>query len=299
MKLVFLFYSFFIFILPAQAIRPTGMYHPKNIALNLKKDKNHECNDRYKTSPENLSPYSFSTTIECQFRCKSDLKAQTMEVSRYFNPEKQGLKTGDGHVTEKRIFLSSFSTVFFNWSTTACIEEAIQKCGSIDRIKTADFKKISSGTWSTTEKPTCKNNRVIFSPYDDQYKLNKTKELTQTENKTKLTIPDSEESQNCLFPIKGEICFGDCVLFDENNESATRRPLILMSKDSPGNEQNEVCGDSLLKAFNGQSLSSAIANSICQNFYTSALVRKKAFGSTCAAFRGHADCSSFIKRMTR
>ena len=300
MKILLLLSSFFIFSSPAQAIRPVGMYHPKNIALNLKKNKNHECDDRLKISSNDLSAYSFSSSIECKYQCKNDQRVQTVEISRYFDPQEQGLKPGDGYVTDSRILLSSFSTVFFNWTTKACIEEAIQKCGSIEKINTADFNKVTSGNWSLTEKPSCKNDRVIYSPYDEQYKLNTSKESKKTEIKSVLTIPQAEESKFCRFPIKGKVCFGDCILFDENNENIKRkRPLILMDKESPGNSDYEVCGDSLLKSFKSQSMSASVADSICQNFYTNSLVKMKAEGTTCAAFRGQANCSSFIKKMSK
>ena len=139
MKLVFFFYVFLILASPAQAIRPSGMYHPKNIALKLKKDKNHECNDRFKVVPDQLSMYSFSANLECQYQCKSDQNIQNVEITNYFDPEEQGLKPGDGYTTKSRIYLASFSTVFFNWSTKACIELGIQKCGSIENVKEADF----------------------------------------------------------------------------------------------------------------------------------------------------------------
>jgi hypothetical protein len=72
-----------------------------------------------------------------------------------------------------------------------------------------------------------------------------------------------------------------------------------MDKESPGNSEEEVCGDSLFKSFKGQSISAPVAESICQNFFSSSLVKKSIQGTSCAAFRGKANCSKFIKNMTR
>jgi len=302
MKLALFLFSVFLLSSPTHAIRPVGMYHPKAIASHLKKNKNDECVNRFKSTPDNLSMYSFSASIECQYQCKNDPGVQTVEISRYFDPEEHELKQGDGYVTQKHIHMASFSAVFFNWSTKACIEEGIRKCGSIGKVNTADFKKISSGNWSITEKPSCKNDHVVFSLFDEQFKLNTSKESKQTATEPLLTIsPQTEEKKSCRFPIKGEVCFGDCMLMEDDPENKTGRqsPETWMTKESGGFSKYEVCGDSLYDSFKNQALSPSVAESICQNFYMNSLVKMKQMGTSCSAFRGKASCSGFIRKMSK
>lgn len=301
MKLALIFSSLIVLSIPAYAIRPVGMYHPKAIASQLNQSKTHQCTDRFKIKPDDLSMYSFSATIDCQYQCKSDSAVQTVEISRYFNPESHQLQQGDGYVSKKHIHMASFSAVFFNWSTHQCLEQGIRKCGSLDRVKTADFKKISSGNWSIAEKPSCKNDHIVFSPYDEQFKLNTSKETIAIAQDAVLTIPRAEEKKDCQFPIKGKVCYGDCMMSDDHPDNPTGRyfPETLMTKESGGDSEYEVCGDTLLDSFKDQTISPSVAESICQNYYMLSLVKKKEMGTSCSAFRGQANCSKFIKKMSK
>jgi hypothetical protein len=299
----------FLFLIQMQATasaKSLGMYDPKFMYLNLHSKHPDKCEAK---QDDSLRTHSFVVELQCAYRCKKDLLNHAVSLSRKFDPDDHGLKRGNGYVPDKIPMMTSFTTVFFNWSTQECLEEGVRQCGSIEEVKSADFKSLKSGTWSISEKPTCQQNkRVVYSPFDRRYKLN-TQNPSNDPNKSLPTSPVSlvkipvgspidssnQKSNPCNFIISGTICFGDCILLDE---SQPYHPITMMTKES--NVTNgAVCGDSLVQAFQGKVLSESVADSICQNFFMNSLVKSGIEGTTCSAFRGQADCKSFVKKVSK
>jgi hypothetical protein len=282
-----------------------GMYHPNNVFS--KPHSNHQGNcDLY--HDDSLSIHSFAVTMDCSYQCKKDSQIRSATLSRNFDPDQHGLKKGNGYSKNGRPLMTAFTSVFFNWSTQECIEEGIRQCGSIEEVSSADFKTLKSGNWSISEKPSCKqNDRVLYSPYDQRYKLEKSTSKGQSFAPSLIQIPDgtlmdesNKKTTECKTKIKGTVCYGDCILFDDSKPDSSP-PSTMMTRETPESSFTNlvVCGDSLVDAFKGKALSESVAESICQNFYMSTLVKAKIDGTTCSAFRGQANCKSFVKRLLK
>ena len=288
----------FVLMQATATAKNLGMFEPKHMYSNLHSKHQGRC-DQY--HDDSLSMHSFAVTMDCSYQCKKDAQTSSVTLSRYFDPDEHGLEKGDGYTKSSRPLMAGFSAVFFSWSTKECLEEGARKCGSIEELKSADFKTLSSGSWSISEKPTCKqNDRVLYSPYDPQFKLERAKNKFQDAPGPLIQIPDETPVAGCKFKIKGDLCFGDCLLIDDTNP-VTPFPMTLMTKETPesGFSTKEVCGDPLVNAFQGKKLSAQVAESICQNYFMNSLVKAKVMGTSCSAFRGQANCKKLVKQISR
>ena len=277
------------------------MLHPQHIHADLEsQSKTPKCPIGDKT-PEQ---YSFTADVECKYSCNGDKAPRAKTISKYFNPGDEGMIPGDGYDEKSSPMFASFTSLFMNWSTNVCMQAGVAACGSLEKVDSADFSSISSGTWKLSEKPTCEQNKkILYSPYDSQFKLNregKKESLSATNNPVVIPLgvyipfDQPNEKSTCKNPIKGKVCFGDCILYDEKHPKVVT-PFTLMTKESPVFNQDEsVCADSLFAAYSKLHLSKSVAEAICQNFFITTLSQPRTSGSSCAAFRGTADCSAFV-----
>src|ERR1700747_1792093 len=122
--------------------------NPHHIHSTLAKQNKANCD----LSPS-LEMHGFTADVECHYSCKGDSNSKTKKVSRYFSPTEMNMRAGDGYAPTAPL-MSSFTTVFMNWTSETCLTESISSCGSLDKVENSDFASISSGNWKLTEKPT-------------------------------------------------------------------------------------------------------------------------------------------------
>ena len=278
----------------------TGMFRPAQLAKNLEKSLGKKSPADCRVDPT-LSKHSFSAEITCAYQCTNQKTLSKNTISNNFDPMEEGMRQGDGYDDHTPV-MASFTAIFMNWASKNCLNFASEKCGSIDKVEVSDFTNIASGTWKLTEKPSCEQNKSnIISPYDSDFKL--TKAAPKTIQKSVLSHYFAFETQDkkakCKNPIQGKVCFGDCFLYDDQNPNA-HAPLTLMTKESPVFDQEEtVCADPLVKELSLKPLSKSVVETICQNFYTQSLSQSKVIGSSCAAFRGSANCKDLINKFSK
>lgn len=310
MMSIILIFNLIFSISEAAVIKPIGMLSPHHIHSQIAKEAGSSANCE-KSVDNSLVEHSFTAEIECNYRCSGDKKPSFEKVSKFFNPDDEGLRQGDGYDKQKTPLMSSFTGVFVNWSTQVCLNESVVKCGSVEKVDSADFSSITSGNWKLSEKPTCEQNKkILYSPYDPQFKLNRehnkkffsflSNDSKKSDSPTGKYIPFPEQGKksSCKNIMKGKVCFGDCILYDDKNPKAPT-PFTLMTKESPVFDQEEwLCADALFAAYSKTALSKNVAESICQNFFIKTLSEQRAQGSSCAAYRGSADCSAFISSVS-
>jgi len=278
----------------------TGMFHAHHLGKKLDKTLNQKSKAKCDSETEALSKHAFNAEISCVYQCSGKKQnSNSITVSKSFNPAVEGMSQGDGY-GDNYPLMASFTTIFTNWASSACLSAATEKCGSLEKVENSDYSSISSGTGKMSEKPTCEQNkRDILSPYDPSFKLDR-KPAPYVITKPEVRIDLKQDSKaSCKNQLKGKVCFGDCIIYDEKNPKAPT-PLTLMTKEIPVFDQEEIiCADGLEKQLSGKKYSKSVVESLCQNFYTQSLTLSRLTGSTCAAFRGAADCQSLVEKYGR
>lgn len=278
----------------------TGMFHPHHLGKKLEKSLNPKTKEICNSETADLSKHAFNTEITCIYLCSGiKQKSNSITLSKNFNPAVEGMERGDGY-GDNYPLMASFTSIFTSWASNACLSAAMEKCGSLEKVENSEYSSISSGTWKMTEKPTCEQNkRDILSPYDPSFKLDR-KVVPSVPTKPVATLELKQDPKAvCNRKLKGKVCFGDCIIYDDKNPKAPS-PLTLMTKESPVFDQEEaLCADDLEKKLSGKKFSKSVVESWCQIFYTQSLIQSHLTGSTCAAFRGTADCQYFVEKYGR
>ena len=99
--------------------------------------------------------------------------------------------------------------------------------------------------------------------------------------------------KDCKNPLKGTVCFGDCI---HDTGANTRWPLTLMTPD-PGMSgfAEKVCADELLEVMRTLKPSSAVFERVCQDYFLQSLKLRKDQYLSCAAYRGTANCEALFQ----
>lgn len=288
----------------------------KKANTKLKAHKCHEIDDIQKdvlSSREIANPVNtdyFIANIKCKYKCGSRTKTET--VSERFEPEKLGLFAGDGS-SEQKILWRSLGTTLDVWSKKKCYQLATKECKSVKDFK---VKKISSGNWSHKGEYNCQRTDVVYSPFDEQFKLNnrgqsqyiafskpfdyRNPEYDQPsplsnylpkglKNKDVQKYILEEGEGECKKRAKVSTCFGDCIFQKDKNSPWNE---VLLTNEYYGDYKVEVCMDSFEKEFKAQS-SKAGKDLVCHQLIWEIFRRSNITGVSCAAFRYDYECPSF------
>lgn len=288
----------------------------KKANTKLKAHKCHEIGDIQKkvlSSREitnSVNTDYFMADVECEYKCGKRVKTGT--ITERFDPESLGLSAGDG-TSDQKIIWRSLGTTLDVWSKKKCYQLASKKC---KRVKDFKVKKISSGNWSHKGEYNCQRTDVVYSPFDEQFKLNN-KGKAHYNDFLELYDYDSpgydqpsplsnylpkglkskdvqkyilEEGQaDCKNKAMVSTCFGDCIFQKDNNSSWNE---VLLTNEYYGDYKLEICMDSFEKQFKAQT-SKAGKDLVCHKLIWEIFRRANITGVSCAAFRYDYQCPNF------
>lgn len=247
-----------------------------------------------------------SLDVSCRFNCKG--KPQQVERIRgAFIPSERGLFAGNGSSAANPVW-SSLGVSLKSWIQDICLEKSLASCQSYSNISEVDYESAESGDWKMTRFPGCDEQDSLRSPFDDEIKASRLKNLSKismisSSNETYLLpgtnedialasvhFPSDKQStplKNCKKIIKGSLCYGDCVDLNSKQYFET-----LATKEPLGRSDVEICGDDLFKVLEKKSLSSGVKKTICDSYFWNTLIHdQKNTYRSCAAIRGSVDCS--------
>ena len=111
----------------------------------------------------------FTIKAECATLCIHSKEMPPVNLSSkfFFSPASHGLHVGDGGLPFR-----SLTAHLEMDSRMSCLETAAHYCGGLNRIKTAEVKSLSSGTWKAPAFHSCSaDETVVKSPYHPAFKL--------------------------------------------------------------------------------------------------------------------------------
>lgn len=268
----------------------------------------HEATTGLDCNANKQSDLGLLTTITCQISCQGkELKSYSIDES--FLPQSLGLEPGNGSKGEGDIMWGSLSITLRSWSNEKCLEKAQSVCGGESKIEEANFDSLSSGEWKIKRFPGCHEKEITISPFDESVKSKRVEGamkkvmdfafpttkvvepfLTQIESSTIKLLTDARQlnskSEKCDKPIKGEICFGDCIDLSKSYTLET-----LGTPEPLGRDNVEVCGDQLSEFMKAKKLSASVKKTLCEDYFWNS-IKDQGMIRSCVALRGEVDCSN-------
>jgi hypothetical protein len=308
---------------PEKLGRP--LMYEKTVETMFSKQEAHIChssddlNDKDKTK-EPLSKVNtdyFNARIACEYKCKGEKNKYT-EVKDTFRPLELSLFEGDGSSKEK-ILWRSLGITLTTWAEDNCYLMAKANC-SDDQIKKIKVNKITSGNWSWDAELNCSQKKIIYSPFDEQFKLDNLGFTTYKPFETSITpsfnftlgnpqradnnsmaeffrtksrseIMSYFESKECKKPIKVHTCFGDCIWeTDQKNKLWTE---TLATTEYLGEDKFTICGDDLETNLQDRKASKAVRELKCKKYIWEYMRKTEMMGGSCAAIRFESNCHKF------
>ncbi len=248
--------------------------------------------------------YGLMASVECEIQCENGAKFRERS-SGSFLPHSYGLTPGDGSNTNNTLW-RSVGVTMQTWSEEVCLEAAESSCKGIGKIKSSDVVAVESGEWKLDTKLGCKNQKLVFSPFDQTVKANripaplvKGLELAEGSHKTSIfdqvfNLSRKSKQHECKHKMEADLCFGDCVHEMKNGEwketFSTPEPL--------GTGKISWCMDDVVELIkNNKNLSSNIKIKICEAYFWSSMMYSHESGSSCAAIRGEHQCEKLVNSL--
>lgn len=243
---------------------------------------------------------SFLTTISCEYKCQKQKNTQYKVIEKVFEPRMLSLAPGNGS-SKDTILWRSLGITLQIFKNETCFKIAQKSCKQIDYFKA---KKISSGTWSLESDLSCRDSKLLLSPFDKSFELkqqnssisnlnffsnfNDLDYTVKANNLSEFIRNDYDlrllKKNNCVQKVKVNTCFGDCI-FEADNEVGFVETIS--TPKSFGEDSFSICIDHL--ALDGKPKS--VREFKCEKVIWEYMRFSKAIGESCAAVRFDHNCS--------
>lgn len=236
------------------------------------------------------SDQAVSTELVYTFSCKGQ-KANSGKIPASFDSSTWAPSKGDGGLK------ASLGNRMQSWAQSQSMQKVVNDCGGLDKVETFELKEIISGELKIPGQAKCgKDAPLVLSPYDKNAKAKLSPSIKQvgSTNDNLAFSPFEQpspfgkrenEPKNCKRRIKGEYCYGDCVIF--GNDKADR---FTLSTGQALSDNYEVCADTLDNFLIGKGYSASVKKFFCERYIIQNLRAKNSLGLSCASSRIIPNC---------